>query len=63
MNNLSNLEIALITFVLTALFLLTALDITCIVVERKKTKRADILSFDDGTLWQKIEVKNADIQP
>lgn len=60
---MTNLETALITSFLTTLFWLITIDATSFVIDRKKTKRADILSFDDGTLWQKIEVKNADIQP
>lgn len=52
---MTNLETALITFILTTLFWLITLDAACIVVERKKTKRADILSFDDGTIWHKVE--------
>ena len=56
---MTNLEIALITSFLTSLFWLITIDVSCIVIDRKKTKRADILSFDDGTIWHKVErVKN-----
>ena len=56
---MTNLETTLITFILTTVFWLITLDASCIVIERKKTKRADILSFDDGTIWHKVErVKN-----
>ena len=52
---MTNLEVALMVFIFTTIIEISLLDRSCFCVEKKKTQKCDVISFEDGTVWRKIE--------
>lgn len=57
---MTNIEVALIVFIFTTIIEVSLLDRNCFIVEKKKTQKCDVISFDDGTVWHKVERVNND---